>query len=101
MNESKTDQAVRMARHDSGHLRIRLRIIVMKQREDDSLVDARRTRPPQIRIQRRICVPWGSHAFAFAGVTVEIDDHPAIPTREIASFRWPDSSTFSSFDRAV
>jgi hypothetical protein len=41
MNESKTDQAVRMARYDSGQLRIRLRIILMKQREDDSLVDAR------------------------------------------------------------
>src|SRR6266849_767659 len=75
MNKREANQAVLILRYDPGNLEIGFRKIAMKERKDHRPGDARSPRPPKILIERRICVPRGSHGVSLARMTVTINDH--------------------------
>ena len=75
VHKCKADETVRLAGNDARHARVGQSVVVLKQGEDDRLVDSSGPGSPKIRRQRRIRRPRSGQGTGFAGVAVAIDDH--------------------------
>src|SRR5580700_5773293 len=77
VDEGKSDEPLRMLGDDLGDLGVRLLIASMQRGHHDGLVDACSSSPAEVIRHRRAGIPRRGHLVAFAGVTMEVDDHPA------------------------
>src|SRR5689334_13213886 len=79
MDAGEADEAAGVARRDPRHTCVRARIIGVLRSEDHSSVDSSSARPAQVWLDRRFGAPMVAKTFAFAGVTVTVDDHRRAP----------------------
>src|SRR5689334_17485716 len=78
VNKGKSDEAIWVARHQAGDIRIGSSVVGVKRREDNSFVDACSARATQVRIKRRVRIPRRRQQVTFPGMTVTIDNHEAL-----------------------
>src|SRR2546422_4830709 len=86
MNESKSDQTIRMPFDQASYLSISLAVVAVKGRQHDRFVDSGSARATKVCTEWRVSVPGRRHLVPFAGVAMAINDHEA---HSFCPWLWP------------